>query len=163
MTQNDPFADINERSYGPEDEDMSNVNEAPPLPAVGWSRATLMTVGTRPSKAGKKMRTVRFEIAGGEFDEVIEYFSLGQNQTKGEMIANRNYKTLARCVGVEENDEGNFSFSTADLEGEELYVNIQHEQQDGYPMQARARGFRPLTDPPAEVVDHDINDDDPFE
>ena len=163
-----PFGDVGQEAYGPENEDMSDVADTPPLPAVGWHRGTITAVSTRPSNRGVKMRTVTFRVAPGinsddgerqEYDDINEYFAIGANQTKGEKIASRNYKLLARCVGVEENDEGKFHFSSADLEDEELYVRVNHEQSAGYPLQARCRGFRPLDDPPEEVNDRDVNDD----
>ncbi|MBU2177741.1 MAG: hypothetical protein KJ556_21825 [Gammaproteobacteria bacterium] len=137
-------------SQGPVEDDLSNVNENPPLPEEGWHRARVVSVVVTKSKKGDDMRVIHFRLPGGEFDDITEYMAIG-SRGKGGEIAVRNYKGLARCCGVTENDEGEFKFTTSDLEGEELYVRLFKEEQAGYAPKARVGSFRPLTDAPDEV------------
>jgi len=133
------------------EEDLTDISENPPLPQDGWHRARIVAVDIRRSKKGDDMRVISFRLPEGEFDDIIEYMAIGSHGKGGE-IAIRNYKILARCCGVTENDEGEFKFTTKDLENAELYVRLYVEQSKGYASKARVGAFRPLTDAPDEII-----------
>ena len=146
----DPFGNT-DTPAGPVEEDLSDVSEYPPLPQEGWHRARVVSVNARYSKKGDDMRVITFRLPGGEFEDITEYMTIG-SKGKGGDIARRLYKILARCCGVTENDENEFKFTTSDLENAELYVRLYAEESEGYAPKARVGAYRPLTEPPEEVV-----------
>jgi hypothetical protein len=145
----------------PAQDDLSGVSEEETLPEAGWYRAKILAISTKPTKKGAAMRTATIQLNGTNGYEIREYFAIGV-QGKGGEFAKRRYRILARCAGVEENDDGEFLFTTSDLEGAEIYVRTEVEKTEGYDPSLKAKEFRPLTEEPDELVATDEGDGAPF-
>ena len=144
------------------EDDLTGVSEQAELPEEGWYRAKILGISTKPAKSGAAMRTVTFRLNGTDH-ETKEYFAIGAKGQGGD-IAKRRYRILARCCGVTENDEGEFKFTTSELEGAEVYARGEHQQDDPkYDPKWTIRELRPLTEEPDELVAVSGDDDDvPF-
>ena len=134
----------------PQEDDLSGVAEEDSLPDEGWYRGKVLSISNRPTRKGDAMRTATIQLNGTNGYECHEYFAIGVSGKGGE-FAKRRYRILARCCGVVENDEGQFKFSTTDLEGAELYVRTEVEKVEGYDPMLKIKQFSPLDEEPDEV------------